>query len=86
MISDVLQGGAGAALPHVLGILCGHVYYFHKFVWPRMSESGGVDWLVAPAFLVRRLEGGSGGSDVGRKSVEAALKKRKKGKGRKLSG
>ncbi len=84
MASDVLQGGAGAALPHVLGILSGHFYYFHKFVWPKM---GGVDWLVAPDFLVRRLEGGSGsGSDVGRKSVENALKKRKKGKGRKLSG
>lgn len=83
MASDVLQGGAGAALPHVLGIMSGHMYYFHKFVWPKM---GGEDWLVAPAFLVRRLEGGSGDGDVGRKSVENALKKRKKGKGRKLSG
>lgn len=83
MVSDVLQGGAGAALPHVLGILSGHFYYFHKFVWPRM---GGEDWLVAPAFLVRRLEGGHGDDDLGRKSVENALKHRKKGKGRKLSG
>lgn len=79
MASDVLQGGAAAALPHILGILCGHFYYFHKFIWPKM---GGEDWLVAPAFLVRRLEGGS--IDLGRKSLEDALKKRKKGKGRKL--
>lgn len=79
MASDVLQGGAAAALPHVLGILCGHFYYFHKFIWPKM---GGEDWLVAPAFLIRRLEGGS--IDLGKKSVENALKKRKKGKGRKL--
>lgn len=81
MASDVLQGGAGAALPHVLGILSGHFYYFHKFVWPRM---GGEDWLVAPNFLIRRLEGDSS-MDVGRKSMENALKNRKKGKGRKLS-
>ena len=80
MLSDVLQAGAGAALPHVLGIMTGHFYYFHKFVWPRM---GGEDWLIPPAFLVRRLEGGN--DDVGRKSVENALKNRKKGKGRKLS-
>jgi derlin-1 len=81
MASDVLQGGAGAALPHVLGILSGHFYYFHKFVWPRM---GGEDWLVAPNFLIRRLEGDSS-MDIGRKSMENALKNRKKGKGRKLS-
>mmetsp|Transcript_4782 Transcript_4782/g.5316 ORF Transcript_4782/g.5316 Transcript_4782/m.5316 type:complete len:344 (+) Transcript_4782:265-1296(+) len=78
MASDVLQGGAAAALPHVLGIVSGHVYYFHKFVWPKM---GGQDWLKAPDFLIRRLEGSK---DTGRKSVENALKKRKKGKGRKL--
>lgn len=83
MASDVLQGGAAAALPHVLGILSGHFYYFHKFIWPKM---GGQDWLVAPAFLIRKLEGGSSIGDVGRKSVENALKNRKKGKGRKLSG
>lgn len=80
MASDVLQGGAAAALPHVLGILCGHFYYFHKFIWPKM---GGEDWLVAPAFLIRKLEGGDS-MDLGKKSVENALKKRKKGKGRKL--
>lgn len=82
MASDVLQGGAMAALPHVLGILSGHIYYFHKFIWPKI---GGQDWLIAPEFLVRRLEPGSStSSDAGRKSVESALKKRKKGKGRKL--
>lgn len=82
MASDVLQGGAAAALPHVLGILSGHFYYFFKFIWPKM---GGEDWLVAPEFLSRRLDPNSA-NDVGRKSVENALKKRKKGKGRKLGG
>lgn len=82
MASDVLQGGAAAALPHVLGILSGHVYYFCKFVWPKM---GGEDWLVPPEFLSRRLDPNSASNaDAGRKSVESALKKRKKGKGRKL--
>lgn len=86
MASDVLQGGAAAAMPHVLGILSGHFYYFHKFIWPKM---GGEDWLVAPDFLVRRLDASSSNSrntsgDTARKSVEMALKKRKKGTGRKL--
>lgn len=81
MASDVLQGGAAAALPHVLGILSGHCYYFSKFIWPKM---GGEDWLVPPEFLSRRLDPDSSSSDAGRKSVENALKKRKKGKGRKL--
>jgi derlin-1 len=80
MASDVLQGGAAAALPHVLGILSGHFYYFNKFIWPKL---GGEDWLVAPDFLVRRMDPNSA-HDEGRKSVENALKKRKKGKGRKL--
>ena len=80
MASDVLQGGAAAALPHVLGILSGHFYYFNKFIWPKL---GGEDWLVAPDFLIRRMDPNSA-HDEGRKSVENALKKRKKGKGRKL--
>lgn len=80
MASDVLQGGAAAALPHVLGILSGHCYYFCKFIWPKM---GGEDWLVPPAFVSRRLDPNNA-ENAGRKSVENALKKRKKGKGRKL--
>ena len=80
MASDVLQGGAAAALPHVLGILSGHFYYFNKFIWPKL---GGEDWLVAPDFLIRRMDPNSA-HDEGRTSVENALKKRKKGKGRKL--
>ncbi len=80
MASDVLQGGPGAALPHVLGILSGHCYYFSKFIWPKM---GGEDWLIPPGFIARRLDP-NWADDSGRKSMEMALKKRKKGKGRKL--
>jgi len=83
MLSDVLQQGAMASLPHVLGMLTGHFYYYHKFIWPKM---GGEDWLEAPDWLKRRLEPNDYGDDDGRKKMESVLKKRKKGKGRKLSG
>ncbi len=81
MASDVLQSGnAAAALPHVLGILSGHLYYFHKNVWPKI---GGEDWLVPPEFLRKRVEGDYGGS---KESISIALKARKKGRGKKLGG
>lgn len=85
MASDVLQAGSlAAALPHVLGILSGHAYFFHKFVWPKLN--GGVgDWLAAPQFLVSALEGSTTDS-AAKKSINAALKSRKKGKGKKLGG
>ena len=84
MASDVLQAGnAAAALPHVLGILSGHLYFFHKNVWPKV---GGEDWLVPPAFVRSRLDGDGGGGSKGKESVNAALKARKKGRGKKLGG
>jgi len=83
MAADCLQAGIGAGVPHVMGIMTGHFYYYHKFIWPKM---GGEDWLVAPDFLVRRLDPSSVDADAGRKKMESVLKKRKKGKGRKISG
>lgn len=83
MLSDVLQsqGNVMAALPHVLGILSGHFYHFHKFLWHKVS--GGEDWLVAPEWLKRRLD-----SDAKAKqdAVNKALKAAAKKKGRKLGG
>lgn len=80
MASDVLQAGnAAAALPHVLGILSGHLYYFHKNVWPKI---GGEDWLVPPMFLQRKLDGLE--ESKAKDSISTALKMRKKGKGKKL--
>lgn len=83
MASDVLQAGnAAAGLPHVLGILSGHLYFFHKNVWPKI---GGEDWLVAPAFLRRKLDGeGAGERSKSKESISNALKARKKGRGKKL--
>lgn len=83
MASDVLQAGnAAAALPHVMGILSGHLYYFHKNVWPKV---GGEDWLIPPAFLRRKLDGeGADSGSKAKESVSAALKARKKGRGKKL--
>mmetsp|Transcript_5992 Transcript_5992/g.8473 ORF Transcript_5992/g.8473 Transcript_5992/m.8473 type:complete len:334 (-) Transcript_5992:187-1188(-) len=81
MASDVLQAGsAAAAVPHVLGILSGHFYFFHKFILPKMAR--GEDWLEAPDFLSRWMDPNARGSS--KSAVNAALKNRKKGKGRKL--
>ena len=83
MATDVLQGqSAMAALPHVLGILSGHFYHFHKFVWPQMSSSN-EDWLVAPALVARRLDPDAAASSA-KESISKALKSRKRSKGRKL--
>jgi len=85
MASDVLQSGnAMAALPHVLGILSGHLYYFHKNVWPKMD--GGEDWLTPPEFLRRRIDGDYGGESNPKESISNASKARKKGRGKKLGG
>lgn len=82
MAGDVLQSGnAMSAIPHIMGILTGHVYFFHKFVWPK---AGGEDWLMAPDFLVRRFDPDA--REAARAKVSASLKNRKKGAGRKLGG
>jgi len=79
MATDVLQAqSAMAALPHILGILSGHFYHFYKFVWPKM---GGEDWLVAPDFVVNRLDPDARKAKA---SASKALKTRKRSKGRKL--
>lgn len=79
MATDVLQAGnAMAAMPHVVGILSGHFYHFHKFIWPK---TGGEDWLVAPDFLVQRLDPNA---RKAKEAVSRALKSKKRGKGRKL--
>jgi derlin-1 len=81
MATDVLQAqSAMAALPHILGIISGHFYHFHKFIWPKM---GGVDWLAAPNFLVQRFDPDAR-KDSAKESVSKALKARKRNKGRKL--
>jgi membrane associated rhomboid family serine protease len=82
MATDVLQAGSpAAALPHVLGIMSGHFYHFHKFIWPKM---GGEDWLTAPDFLTRRFDPNA--KKDTKAAVASALKNRKRGKGRKLGG
>ena len=80
MITDILQAqSVMAAVPHVMGILSGHFYHFHKFIWPKMS---GEDWLDAPGFLVQKLDPDAKKT---KEAVSSALK-RKRGKGRKLGG
>lgn len=81
MASDVLQARSPmAALPHIMGILSGHFYHFHKFIWPKMQ---GEDWLVAPDFLLRRLDPNA--KDLMKESINKAVSSRKRKKGRKLA-
>jgi Derlin-1 len=82
IVSDVLQSqSAAAAIPHVLGILSGHFYHFHRFIWPK---TGGEDWLVAPDFLVEYMDPNSASRNAGKESISKALKSRNRGTGRKL--
>ena len=81
MATDVLQSQKpDAAFPHIIGILAGHFYHFHKNVWPK---SGGQDWLSAPDFLSQALDPNARKS-ASKDSLNKALKSRKKSKGRKL--
>lgn len=81
-LADCLQAGsAAAAVPHILGILSGHFYQFHKFVWPKV---GGEDWLSAPDFLIERMDPNAASKSVAKESLSKALKARKRGKGKKL--
>jgi len=49
LVVDCLQAQSPAgAVPHVLGILTGHVYHFFSMVWPKM---GGRRYLSAPGIL-----------------------------------
>lgn len=81
MATDVLQAqSAMAALPHILGILSGHFYHFHKFIWPKM---GGEDWLVAPDFVRSRFDPEFRKSPTD-ETMNKPLKTRKQIKGRKL--
>lgn len=82
MVSDCLNAkSAAAAMPHILGILVGHFYQFHRFIWPK---TGGEDWLRAPDFLVNKLDADAAEKDAAKESIKKALKNRKKGSGKKL--
>ena len=53
-VTDVLQTQTGASLvPHVMGILSGHVYHFWQHVW---TEVGGGTPVGTPAFLQRLFD------------------------------
>jgi Derlin-1 len=76
MATDVLQAqSAMAALPHILGILSGHFYQFHKFVWPKIK---GEDWLAAPDFVVNHLDPDA--KRLKESITKAATRKRRSGR------
>jgi membrane associated rhomboid family serine protease len=81
MVSDSAQAQSlSAAVPHVLGILSGHFFYFHREIWPKI---GGEAWLEAPEAVVSMVDPDSK-SSAGKDAIAKALKARKKGKGKKL--
>lgn len=49
------EGNVMAAIPHLVGIVCGHVYHFFTVVHPLMGAKRRVG---APAWMKRRLDGG----------------------------
>jgi Der1-like family len=81
MLSDCAQAQSlSAVVPHILGILSGHFFYFHRDIWPKI---GGETWLEAPEAVVNMIDPASK-STAGKDAIAKALKARKKGKGKKL--
>jgi len=81
MVSDSAQAQSlSAAVPHIIGILSGHFFYFHREIWPKV---GGEAWLEAPDVVVSMIDPDSK-SKTGKDAIAKALKARKKGKGKKL--
>lgn len=55
LVIDILQSqSAAGAIPHVLGILTGHIYHFFSVIWPQM---GGKRYFAPPRLLESTLEG-----------------------------
>jgi membrane associated rhomboid family serine protease len=76
LVVDVLQQQSGsAAVPHVLGILVGHLWYYHKNVWSKVT---GVDYLKAPLWMQKRF-------DEDGELKDKAVRGKRVGKGVKLS-
>jgi len=54
LVGDVLNAQSpAAAIPHIMGILTGHFYFFHKTVNVKLDNP---DWLTAPDKLKRRYD------------------------------
>ena len=47
LLFNILLGGTG--MVELMGIVCGHVYFFLKFAYPR--DLGGTAWLETPTWL-----------------------------------
>lgn len=78
---DMLKAQSlSACVPHVLGILAGHFYFFHRKIWPK---TGGEDWLDAPESFVKLMDPDAS-NNPGKSAIAKALKARKRGKGKKL--
>ncbi|CAM9114667.1 unnamed protein product [Ectocarpus fasciculatus] len=76
------EGNPLAAIPHFVGILCGHVYHFFTVVHPLM---GAKRRLGAPGWMKRRLDGGDNPNFMETPDEPAAPRGRKIGAGKKTS-
>lgn len=95
MVIECLQSqSAAGALPHVLGILTGHIYHFFSVIWPKM---GGRRYLAAPGVLEAVIAGekkeakgadseSSSGFKVPKKAKASKKSSKKSGKGKKNRG
>ncbi|CAN0226934.1 unnamed protein product [Ectocarpus sp. 13 AM-2016] len=76
------EGSPLAAIPHFVGILCGHVYHFFTVVHPLM---GAKRRLGAPGWMKRRLDGGDNPNFMETPDEPAAPRGRKIGAGKKAA-
>ena len=84
MVIECLQAqSAAGAVPHLIGILTGHVYHFFSVVWPKM---GGRRYLAAPGMLeaVMAQEKKDAGEEKGSGSIK--IQKKEKNSKKKSGG
>ncbi|CAM9757861.1 unnamed protein product [Pylaiella littoralis] len=76
------EGNVMAAIPYLVGIFCGHLYYFLTVVLPLM---GGKRRLGAPGWMKRRLDDGDNPNFMEAPDEPEAPRGRKIGAGKKTS-
>lgn len=77
MVVDILQSQSPAgAVPHILGILTGHIYHFFSIIWPKM---GGKRYFVAPEAFASALTASKDEDDAVIKKASSKAKKQTAG-------
>jgi len=87
------QQSAGAAWPHVLGILAGHIYHFFTEIWPALGGTARLlppDWLLAklggpPSSNIKGVSWKKREKETARQAKKGGLFSKPKGRARKLT-